>query len=552
MLTKQAIINDLKKILAYSTQKLSAMSLDDIEEEFGNLYDTIKWSKKNVTAEQLKTIILDINKRFNVEDIEQKLEDIFDKIDSVISRAASLEKKAAIDNLMELMDRDFEITDADMVELKEDEIEFVLKHPAKFDMKANEIKSLEDKLKRLRASLKKEAILSVGTEVETLDGSGVITKVKDMGLNDSYYTVKLENGEEHDYYPDAKEVWLKATLEKEAGLGKHIAETLEAAGINVAFEMSEDGIIVEDEKDAKKVMKVLDDSGSFGPTAYNNETKEIMIGEYKEKKSLLKKEASKYTRWASTDSQEEAIETIEETLNLLGIKLGGGTAIGKSPQTVILDIKYQDGAISVNAEGEVKLFGDDVTGIINEKDGIADKLKENGIEVKESTEANPNYEIKTGSANELKEIEASIRKNHPNITDLEVGRQMRDIITVAKGKATDKKVIARLTTAEISNMFPEFDKTGGVWQVEEKNGKKTIIRPDIKAIEEAVENKGHIRKVNDIVLYDDGSPDSKMFEVQIKEILDGGKYKVIAMQTGKEFTAVESQLLDESKIEELM
>ena len=62
---------------------------------------------------------------------------------------------------------------------------------------------------------------------------------------------------------------------------------------------------------------------------------------------------SRYTRLASTDEQERAISKLERKLEAKGIKLKGGTTIGKSPQTVILDLTYQGGEIRINSDGEV-------------------------------------------------------------------------------------------------------------------------------------------------------------------------------------------------------
>jgi hypothetical protein len=69
---------------------------------------------------------------------------------------------------------------------------------------------------------------------------------------------------------------------------------------------------------------------------------------------------SRWTRAASTNSQEEAIEQIEKILAKLGKKICGGDTIGKSPQTIILDLTHQGGEIYVNSAGEVRIHGDDV------------------------------------------------------------------------------------------------------------------------------------------------------------------------------------------------
>jgi hypothetical protein len=63
------------------------------------------------------------------------------------------------------------------------------------------------------------------------------------------------------------------------------------------------------------------------------------------------KTASQWTRMTSTQEQEDAVATIERWLKRLGKSINGGTTIGKDPQTVILDLKYQGGEIRVNSSG---------------------------------------------------------------------------------------------------------------------------------------------------------------------------------------------------------
>lgn len=59
-------------------------------------------------------------------------------------------------------------------------------------------------------------------------------------------------------------------------------------------------------------------------------------------------------RWADTDDQVEAIERIAEICNQEQFSLRLGTKIGKHPQTIILDHKYQDGILYLSADGEIE------------------------------------------------------------------------------------------------------------------------------------------------------------------------------------------------------
>jgi len=60
---------------------------------------------------------------------------------------------------------------------------------------------------------------------------------------------------------------------------------------------------------------------------------------------------SKWTRYAATDEQEEAISVIEKWLKKLNMNIVGVTTIGKSPQTVILDLTYQGSEIYIPSDG---------------------------------------------------------------------------------------------------------------------------------------------------------------------------------------------------------
>lgn len=69
---------------------------------------------------------------------------------------------------------------------------------------------------------------------------------------------------------------------------------------------------------------------------------------------------SRYTRMASSNEQESAISKIEKWVKQSGLSLCGGTTIGKSPQTVILDLNYQGGEIYVDDDGEIRVKSESV------------------------------------------------------------------------------------------------------------------------------------------------------------------------------------------------
>ncbi len=65
-------------------------------------------------------------------------------------------------------------------------------------------------------------------------------------------------------------------------------------------------------------------------------------------------------RYGNTDEQEESLGKIDSWAKKANFKLFFGTTVGKSPQTVLLDHKYQDGFVRVNREGIIKVNGKEV------------------------------------------------------------------------------------------------------------------------------------------------------------------------------------------------
>jgi len=95
-------------------------------------------------------------------------------------------------------------------------------------------------------------------------------------------------------------------------------------------------------------------------------------------RKLLLQESS-ITRAADTNEQEEALATVEEWAKKHNIIIRLGTKIGRYPQTVILDIKYQDNAIYIRPDGSIKVFGTEISSYI---DDDAEELFLNAIYAK--------------------------------------------------------------------------------------------------------------------------------------------------------------------------
>jgi len=76
-------------------------------------------------------------------------------------------------------------------------------------------------------------------------------------------------------------------------------------------------------------------------------------------------------RYANTDEQENALSNLIEWAKNANFKISYGTSIGKSPQSIVIDHKYQDGMIYVNRDGDIKIDGE----IVSNEDDFIEAIK---------------------------------------------------------------------------------------------------------------------------------------------------------------------------------
>ena len=80
------------------------------------------------------------------------------------------------------------------------------------------------------------------------------------------------------------------------------------------------------------------------------------------------------TRAADTTKQEQALRKVEKLAKALKVNVGSGTKIGKYPQTVILDHRYQGSEIYVDSDCKIEIQGEVVSSIQEIKEALL-KLK---------------------------------------------------------------------------------------------------------------------------------------------------------------------------------
>jgi len=132
---------------------------------------------------------------------------------------------------------------------------------------------------------------------------------------------------------------------------------------------------------------------------------------------LFVKKASRWTRLTSTDEQEESVTIVGKAADTAGHSIVGGTTIGKAPQTVILDLTHQGGEIRVEAEGEIEVFGEDMTGY--DEESIVEVIKRN-METKESSKKAV-YDGLPSTAEDIKDEGIKIEK-----TELKAWEEMSE------------------------------------------------------------------------------------------------------------------------------
>lgn len=137
-------------------------------------------------------------------------------------------------------------------------------------------------------------------------------------------------------------------------------------------------------------------------------SKEKVLKYMEQSESKINKEnkltESVFTRYASTDEQEEAISALEKTLKKLNKKIRGGTTIGKAPQTVILDLTYQGSEIYVNRDGIVEINDQEVDPADNES--VKNAIEKNISKSEKISESSDDFTVGYSEAlqKSLKEV----------------------------------------------------------------------------------------------------------------------------------------------------
>lgn len=62
-----------------------------------------------------------------------------------------------------------------------------------------------------------------------------------------------------------------------------------------------------------------------------------------------------------TYEQQQSAKKIAKWLNSINRSVIGGVSIGKTPQTLILDIRHQGSEIYINSSGQISFHGTDIT-----------------------------------------------------------------------------------------------------------------------------------------------------------------------------------------------
>ena len=188
---------------------------------------------------------------------------------------------------------------------------------------------------------------------------------------------------------------------------------------------------------------------------------------------------SKWSRYADTDEQEIAISHLDATLKKLGKKIVGGTTIGKSPQTVILDLTYQGGEIHINSDGEVEIHDksidpsneDDVIGAIDMAGGGVD-------ESKKVNEVVPNPD-------ERKNTDPTPVTGEPEVDEPKTAEPEAETVTTTRTDTAEGETKEYLGFTDDNHYYLIED--GGKYKVVNQDGQDFYVTPEGETVSDKID-----------------------------------------------------------------
>ena len=185
-----------------------------------------------------------------------------------------------------------------------------------------------------------------------------------------------------------------------------------------------------------------------------------------------------------TAAQQGTVSKLEALAKKLGVPLRFGTAVGKSPQTIILDYKYQDCAVSVNSNGSFEINGEEFGSYDSyfsfsrvNIDDVKDALLSLKAEADESEESLTESEESSSEFYGVFEKGGSIGKSYATRDDLQVwsGRDAGTLVKVFSSSDEAKNYAKRMR----SMLSPGERSYYGMGYFVKKLSKKNLEHPQV-------------------------------------------------------------------------
>ncbi len=170
---------------------------------------------------------------------------------------------------------------------------------------------------------------------------------------------------------------------------------------------------------------------------------------------------SNITDWlkdVATSEQASAAKKVATWAEKAGSRISGGTSIGKSPQSLVLDVKYQGSEIHINADGRIRFQGKEVDN--------AGEFAEELDAYKRSSEANKKYFKISESVNISPEFKTKLDAflDHPWQEDKEIefvellSQNRRTMYGASEKQSRDyiTRLAKQLTGAHLSMVSDKF------------------------------------------------------------------------------------------------
>ena len=185
-----------------------------------------------------------------------------------------------------------------------------------------------------------------------------------------------------------------------------------------------------------------------------------------------------------TAAQRGTVSKLEALAKKLGVPLRFGTTVGKSPQTIILDYKYQDCAVSVNSNGSFEINGEEFGSYDSyfsfsrvNIDDVKDALLSLKAEASESEESLTESEESSSEFYGVFEKGGSIGKSYATRDDLHVwsGRDAGTLVKVFSSSDEAKNYAKRMR----STLSPGERSYYGMGYFVKKLSKKNLEHPQV-------------------------------------------------------------------------